>query len=156
MNSATYLSGRLNEVFLYGKWIANTNYKEQLENISFDLAIKKYRNLNSITALTFHVNYYVAGVLNVLKGGNLEISDKFSFDMPVIENDEKWSNLKTEFLQNAEEFAKVVEQMSEEQLQCIFVKEDYGTYYRNIEALIEHAYYHLGQITLIKKLATQD
>lgn len=156
MNSATYLSGRLNEVFLNGKWIANTNYKEQLETISFVVATKKYSDLNSIAALTFHVNYYVAGVLNVLRGGNLEISDKYSFDMPVIDSENKWTKLKTEFFQNAEDFALVVEQLSEEQIQRIFVKEEYGTYYRNIEALIEHAYYHLGQITLIKKLATQD
>lgn len=155
MNSATYLSGRLNEVFLNGKWIANTNYKEQLETISFVVATKKYFDLNSIAALTFHVNYYVAGVLNVLRDGNLEISDKFSFDLPVIDSENKWISLKTEFLQNAEEFTKEVEQMTEEQLQQIFVKKEYGTYYRNIEALIEHAYYHLGQISLIKKLVTQ-
>jgi len=35
----------------------------------------------SIAALTFHINYYVAGVLNVFQGGKLEIRDKYSFDM---------------------------------------------------------------------------
>lgn len=33
-----------------------------------------------------------------------------------------------------------------------FVKQEYGTYLRNIEAQIEHSYYHLGQISLIKKM----
>lgn len=27
-----------------------------------------------------------------------------------------------------------------------------GTFLRNMDAMIEHAYYHLGQIVLIKKL----
>ena len=33
-----------------------------------------------------------------------------------------------------------------------FVDEKYGTYLRNIDGMIEHAYYHLGQVVLIKKL----
>lgn len=42
--------------------------------------------------------------------------------------------------------------MSVEKLNLPFVNEKYGTYLRNIDGLIEHSYYHLGQITLIKKL----
>lgn len=37
-----------------------------------------------------------------------------------------------------------------------FVKEEYGSYLRNIEAQNEHSYYHLGQVSLIKKLIMQD
>jgi hypothetical protein len=42
--------------------------------------------------------------------------------------------------------------MPEEKLNQVFVDEKYGTYQRNIDAMIEHAYYHLGQIVLIKKM----
>jgi len=42
--------------------------------------------------------------------------------------------------------------MPDKKLNEIFVNEKYGTYLRNIEAVIEHSYYHLGQIVLIKKL----
>ena len=41
--------------------------------------------------------------------------------------------------------------MPEEELNQVFVDEKYGTFHRNINALIEHGYYHLGQIVLIKK-----
>ena len=44
--------------------------------------------------------------------------------------------------------------MPEEKLQEVFTNEEYGTYYRNIDAMIEHAYYHLGQIELVKKCLT--
>ena len=37
-----------------------------------------------------------------------------------------------------------------------FVDEKYGTFQRNIEAMIEHSYYHLGQIVLIKKMLLQS
>jgi hypothetical protein len=42
--------------------------------------------------------------------------------------------------------------MSQNQLDEVFVDKKYGTYLRNIEAVIEHSYYHLGQIVLIKKM----
>ncbi|HBC04915.1 MAG TPA: DUF1572 domain-containing protein, partial [Aequorivita sp.] len=40
----------------------------------------------------------------------------------------------------------------DEKLNEIFADEKYGTYQRNIEGMIEHCYYHLGQISLLKKL----
>jgi uncharacterized damage-inducible protein DinB len=62
------------------------------------------------------------------------------------------TNLLTRFWNDAEEFASFIEQMPEERLQQVFVDEKYGTYQRNIEAMIEHSYYHLGQIVLLKKI----
>ena len=44
----------------------------------------------------------------------------------------------------------MIEQLPEEKLYLSFVDEQYGTYQLNINAMIEHAYYHLGQIVLIK------
>jgi len=45
--------------------------------------------------------------------------------------------------------------MSEEKLDSVFIDEMYGSYRRNIEATIEHSYYHLGQVSLIKKMILQ-
>ena len=42
--------------------------------------------------------------------------------------------------------------MTEDELLESFVDEKYGDYKRNIDVMIEHAYYHLGQILIIKKL----
>lgn len=42
--------------------------------------------------------------------------------------------------------------MEETKLNAYFVEEKYGSYYRNIDAMIEHSYYHLGQIVLINKI----
>lgn len=60
-----------------------------------------------------------------------------------------------EFVCNAEKFINHVENMDNNLLTQPFVKEEYGSYLRNIEAQIEHSYYHLGQVSLIKKLITQ-
>ena len=149
------LANRLREVLLNGKWIANTNFKEQITSITWEQAIEKVENLNTISLLTFHINYYLKGLLNVFVGGNLEIKDKFSFDMPEITSEKDWLNLLDEFVSNAEKFINHVENMDDNLLSQPFVKEEYGTYLRNIEAQIEHSYYHLGQISLIKKLIIQ-
>jgi hypothetical protein len=36
-----------------------------------------------------------------------------------------------------------------------FVDEKYGSYQRNIEGVIEHSYYHLGQVSIIRTMITQ-
>jgi len=152
MKTNTSLSIRIRELFLSGLWIANTNYKELLANVSVGQALQKVANLNTIAALTFHINYYMAGVLHALQGGPLDIRDKFSFDMPPINSEKDWRNLVGELLANAEKFASLVENLSDEKLNEAFVNEKYGSNQRNIEAIIEHSYYHLGQISLIRKM----
>lgn len=150
------LANRLREVLLDGKWIANTNFKDQITSIRWTQAIHRIENLNTIALLTFHINYYLQGLIQVMEGGDLEIKDKFSFDLPEIKSEEDWNHLVQEFLSNSEKFIAHVEKMDEPLLHRPFVKEEYGSYLRNIEAQIEHSYYHLGQIALIRKLIHKE
>ena len=151
MSLTTQIATQFREVLLNGTWIS-TNFKAQLSDVTWEQATTKVEDLNTIADLTFHINYYVAGVLNVFKGGGLEIRDKYSFDTPPIESPEDWEQLCNKFYADAEQFARAVEQMPEEKLMEGFVDEKYGNYYRNILGMIEHSYYHLGQVVLIKKL----
>lgn len=152
MACAKQLANRFREVLFTGTLIANTNYKQELTDVSYAIAFTKIANLNTIGLLTFHINYYIAGVLQVLEGGTLDIKDRYSFDMPPTTSPEAWQQLVNDLFTNAERFAILVEQLSDKQLNSFFVKETYGTYARNIEVMVEHCYYHLGQIVLIKKL----
>jgi len=156
MKTNKYLSNRLKEVFIDGRWIANTNYKELLEDIPWKQASSKIGNLNTIAALTFHINYYLDGLLNVFKGGDLEIRDKYSFDLPSITSENEWENLKNTLVSNAKKFVDEVENMNDQKFNSPFVDKKYGTYLRNIEGIIEHSYYHLGQISLIKKMIEEN
>lgn len=150
MSTTSQLAKRFREVLLDGKWIANTNFKEQLSDVTWEQATTKIDSLNTIAMLTFHVDYYIAGLVNVFEGGDLEIKDKFSFDLPPIESQEQWESLLNKLWQDSEKFANLLEQMPDSKLDEVFVDEKYGTYLRNIDGMIEHAY--LGQITLIKKM----
>ncbi|MEG2310345.1 MAG: DUF1572 domain-containing protein, partial [Chryseobacterium sp.] len=77
MSTTSQLSKRFREVLLDGKWIANTNFKEQLSDVTWEQATTKIDSLNTIAMLTFHIDYYIAGLVNVFEGGDLEIKDKF-------------------------------------------------------------------------------
>lgn len=154
MKSTTEIANRFREVILNGTWIANTNFKDQLENLDWKIAVNPIQDLNTIAALAQHIHYYINGINQVFKGGTLDIKDQFSFDFPPICSQEQWNNFLTKFWNDAEAFASFVEQMPDENLDAVFVDAKYGTYKRNIEAMIEHSYYHLGQIVLIKKQLT--
>jgi len=152
MKRNEFTANRLREVLLDGRWVANTNYKEQLESVTWRQAVQKVGDLNTIAALTYHVNYYLGGILNVFNGGGLEIRDKYSFDLPPIKSEADWKRLVGDFLANARKFVEHVANLPEEKLDEAFVDEKYGTYWRNMEGVIEHCYYHLGQIALIRKM----
>ena len=68
------------------------------------------------------------------------------------ENLRRRAALVNDFVITAEMFANKVEQMPDSMFDQVFVDEKYGSYLRNIEGVIEHSYYHLGQVTLIRKM----
>ncbi len=72
------IASLLKEVLLTGYWIANTNYKDQLLSIIWEQAIHQVENLNTIAVLTYHINYHLAGLLNVFKGSALAIKDNIA------------------------------------------------------------------------------
>lgn len=154
METSNELAKRFKEVYLDGKWIANTNFKDLLCDITLDQANRRVKDLNSIALLTNHVNYYLEGILEVFKGNPLTISDKKSFDFDLITTETDWEDLKTKLNANATKFYGYVDKMSNTDLNAVFVDEKYGNYKRNIEGVIEHSYYHLGQILLLKKLTS--
>ena len=65
MNRQTYLANRFREVILNGTWIANTNFKKELENLDWKTATTQFQNLNTISVLAQHIHYYIEGIKNV-------------------------------------------------------------------------------------------
>ncbi|MFM7152588.1 MAG: DUF1572 domain-containing protein [Bacteroidota bacterium] len=145
------IASRFREVILNGNWIS-TNFKAQLEDVTLEEAQTKIGDLNTIALLTFHIHYYVAGVLNVLEGGPLEIRDRYSFDMKPLQSEAEWDAMRDTLWNDAEKFAQRVGEMPDNQLWSAFADEKYGNFYRNLEGMVEHCYYHLGQVVMLKKL----
>ena len=146
------LAKRLKEVLTEGKWVIGTNIKEQIIDLDWKEAVQKIDSLNTIADLTFHISYYIAGLSIVLEGGTMNIRDKYSFDYPPIKSANDWRNLITKFCIDSERLIALVEKMDEDRLYETFFDEQYGNYLRNVNVLMEHAYYHFGQIVIIKKM----
>lgn len=151
-----YLANRFREVILNGTWVANTNFKHQLTDSDWKTATSKVGSLNTIAILAQHIHYYINGINTVFKGGTLDIKDTYSFDFIPIKSQIEWETFLKKFWNDAEEFASLIEQMPNEKLNSAFTDEKYGSYQRNIDCMIEHSYYHLGQIVLIKKLLSES
>lgn len=155
MSSTKQIAKHFRDVYFGGNWTA-VNLKDTLADVTLQQATTKVYNLNTIATLVFHINYYVNPVLKVLQGQPIVASDKLSFKLPPITSDEEWQKLITKALTEAAELADRIEELDETKLQDVFVNPKYGNYYRNLLGIIEHTHYHLGQISLIKKIIKES
>jgi uncharacterized damage-inducible protein DinB len=151
MNLPQQIAKHFREVHTGGNW-TDSNLRDNLAGLDWQQAITQVHNLNTIAALVFHMNYYVSAVMKVLQGGPLDASDKFSFQVPLIDCQEDWEKLREKTLNDADTFASLVDQLPEEKLWEDFNGNKYGSYYRNLHGIIEHIHYHLGQVAVIKKI----
>lgn len=128
MNNSNLLANRFREVIFDGTFIANTNYKKELENLNWQDATEKIKDLNTIAILTQHIHYYIKGINQVLEGGNLEIRDSYSFDFPPIQSEEDWQVVLENFWADSENFYQNLMKISHEKLNQTFVEEKYGLF----------------------------
>lgn len=151
MNLPKQLARHFREIYFGGNW-TGSNLKDNLEGITWQQATTKVHSFNTIAVLVFHTGYYVTAVLKVFQGEPLNAHDKFSFNLPPVTSEKDWEELIRKTFSEAEQLAKLIENLPESKLWDNLADEKYGNYYRNINGIINHTHYHLGQITLIKKL----
>lgn len=154
MSLAKQLAKNLRDAHFGGNW-TTVDLKTVLSDVSWEAAQKSVHSIHSIASLTVHMTYYVGVIIAVLEEGKLTGKDELSWILPLIENKEDWERLQEEAWKFAEKAANLIEQLDDYQLLDDFVDPKYGTNYRNIAGIVEHLYYHLGQIVLIKKLLAQ-
>jgi uncharacterized damage-inducible protein DinB len=155
MNLTAQIAKHFRAVHFGGNW-TSVNLKDQLTGLTWQQATTQVYSFNTIAKLVFHINYYVSAVSKVLEGGPLDAHDKYSFDLAPIQSEEDWQALVAKTFSDAEHFIGLIEQLPDSKLGEVFSEEKYGTYYSNLHGIIEHTHYHLGQITLIKKMLLQD
>ncbi len=151
MTVSAQIAKHLREVYVGKNWTWS-NLKEHLTDVDWHQAVAKPNNVNSIAALVYHINYFVLAAIGVLQGRPLTAHDKYSFDLQPIQNQQDWDTLVTKALSDAETLASLIETLPDTILCETFFDEKYGSYYRNLHGIIEHAHYHLGQIVIVKKM----
>jgi len=151
MDITKQVAKHLREVHFGGNWTW-VNLKEVLGDVTLQEATAKVPSFNTIVALTYHINYFVAAILRVLRNTPIAAHDKYSFDHPPINSQEDWGKLLDKVWTEASDLAALIEQLPDSKLQETFVDEKYGNYHRNLLGVIEHTHYHMGQIVMIKKM----
>ena len=150
MHLPSQIAKQLRDLTFGGNWTWSS-LKEQLSDISWELAIKQAYNCHSIAALVYHMNFYLNAVSGLLAGKPLDSKHELSFNVPNIQSQKDWEQLLDITWQDAEVFARLIEEMPESKL-WQSVSDEYGNFYRNIQGVIEHNHYHLGQIVILKKI----
>jgi hypothetical protein len=151
MNFSQQLAKQFKDVHFGGNWTA-VNLQDVLTDVTFEEAMSKYDSFNTIAALVFHIHYYVREVTGVLEGLPLTAKDENSFNMPGMNNEAEWKSFLDSVWKTARHFAGLVENLPDDKLNENFSDVKYGTFYRNLAGITEHAHYHLGQIVILKKV----
>lgn len=155
MSLTQQLAKHLRDVHLGGNWTTSC-FKDILADVTWQQATTQVHGFNTIATLVYHTHYYIPVVTRVLQGAALIATDKQSFETPLILSQQDWDVLLTKVFADAQTLATLIESLPESILFQDFTDPKYGTYYRNIQGITEHLHYHLGQISLIKKILTQN
>jgi len=151
MNDTEQITKHLRDLHFGGNWTA-VSLKDKLDGVTWQQATTAVGAHHTIAVLVFHMNFFVEATIKVLQGGPLDAKDAFSFDCPPISSEAEWESLLNKTWSDAEQLASLIERMPNEKLTMPFVDEKYGTYFRCLLGPIEHGYYHLGQISILKTL----
>lgn len=154
MSLSAQIAKHFREIHFGDNW-TSSNLKDNLADVSWQQAVTKVYDFNTIATLVYHTHYFVQAVLKVLQGEALNASDTLSFSHPPIQSQQDWEQFLEKVWADAESFAALVEKLPEHILWEDFSDSKYGNYYRNLHGIIEHTHYHLGQIVLIKKILAQ-
>ncbi|MBN9296380.1 MAG: hypothetical protein J0I41_05175 [Filimonas sp.] len=126
--------------------------KGTLEDVSFEEAITVIpASPNSIAMLVHHLTFYSNKVHERLQGIYNAIPASNGFEMPPVKSEKDWKKLKADNLRAANSLANEVKIFPLEQLFELTASGS-STYYKNVQGIIEHAHYHLGQMVLLKKI----
>lgn len=132
----------------YGNNWTDASVQESLKNISYEQAIKKIGDANTIALLLFHMNFYNMVVYDRLVDVKRHFEHEESLKIE-IHNEEEWQQLQQTYFANVDIIHSAILQFNESRL---FEQTTKNTPYKNLHGLIEHVHYHLGQINLLKKL----
>ena len=151
MNITSLIAAHIREVFEGNNW-TDISIADTVGDVSFEEAITVTpASGNTIAALLYHVKFYNEVVKQRLNGIAPEINDANGFDMPELKNETEWKKLVDDAHQSFIKLAGASENFPEERLNEKTPNGE-SSYYKTLHGVTEHAYYHLGQMVILKKL----
>ena len=137
MKITQLIAAHLQEAFEGNNW-SDVNVKDTLDGITFRQA-------------THVTNASPNTIKQRLQGIEPEISAANGFDLQPITSEHDWVQLKKNAFDTVNELASAIRDFPDERLpeESPVGK---GSFYKKLQGVIEHNYYHLGQIVILKNL----
>lgn len=134
-----------------GNWTGNS-LREALKNVSLTAATATTKaSTNTIASLVHHLTYWNNIMMRRIAGEVVDIPDVNGFDVPLLTTEKEWEVLQQNNLRSAHGLAAAILKDERQDLSDPILP-GYSSAYKNFQGCIEHIYYHLGQITMIKQL----
>lgn len=146
------LARHIREIHFGNNW-TDSVLQDVLKDVTWQQAIATpIPNANSIAVLVYHTNFYLNYVHKSIKEGVYKFDHEDSFKVPPIQSEADWQALLQKTWDDAEAFAQTVEKLPDSPNLYEIVAPFQNSFYKNIQGVVEHNHYHLGQIVLLKKL----
>lgn len=153
LHLAQHMGKHYRQAFFGGNWSDNC-YQQHIDGLDYRLATEAQPGANSIAAIVYHVHFFINGVLSVLEGRELVTGDDKSWQTPSFTSQAEWDSFVARVLAEAEQLAQALEALPEGGIWAHFYDPKYSSIFTNGLGILEHSYYHLGQIALLRKQTT--
>ena len=145
------LSQNILNVFEGNNW-TDVAITDVLSDISYSQAATvTAASKNSIAALAHHLLYWNKIIMQRMLGENPFVPDSNGFDVGKLATEEDWHKLVADLHQSFIDLSNAIRNFPENRLKDL-TKSGKSTIESNIYGIIEHAYYHLGQMMILKNL----
>lgn len=148
------LMKKIEKVYSGSPWYGNS-IKSILNDIDSKTALTKAAgNIHTIAELVAHIIAWHEFVISKIKGDNdFRMPQKLSFDWRRVDKNEKtaWNSLLDALEINQSEILSTLKKLDDDFLKLPVRRRRYNIEFL-IEGSIQHDIYHLGQISLLKKM----
>lgn len=151
MNITDFIAGQLAEVYNGNNW-TDVSIADTIKDITWQEAQQKTdASSNTIASLLHHLYYWNGILMQRIKGDDPSIPEVNGYDVEELKNENDWDELKNKTHASFMQLADAIKKFSEEKLEETYA-EGKSSYHKNFQGIVEHAYYHLGQVVILKKI----
>lgn len=142
---------QLMEAFEGGNW-TDVDVTHTLQDVNLhEATLRTKASPNTIASLLYHIGFYNSVIVQRLEGEQPEIDANNGFNMPELHTEKDWKELRENVMRSAKELAHAILSLDEEKLSEP-INQGGSRIYKSVHGVIEHTYYHLGQIVVLKNL----
>jgi uncharacterized damage-inducible protein DinB len=148
---ANLIAENILEVYEGNNW-TGVSITDAIKDVNWQQAQHKtIASQNTIASLLHHLYYWNGVMMQRINGINPSIPETNGFDVGELKSESDWNDLKEKTHQSFIKLADAIKNFPEEKL---YETSPTGksTYYKNLQGMVEHAHYHLGQMVIIKKV----